>query len=60
MSKVGYFKIFFGFSNITDEHFILEEKFSARKFRSHQEKYFFPFSEDCCDNFQPSYDEKTG
>ena len=43
MGKVGYFRHFFGFSNIPAELFILEEKFCQLKFRSHREASFLFF-----------------
>ena len=56
--KVGYFKIFFSFSNITLEIFILEENFCLQNSRAHQAA-FFHFSECLCDSFHPSYCEKN-
>ena len=53
-TKSAIFGIFFGFSKITAELFILEEKLCQLKFRYHR-GVSFPFSVDRCKNFQLSY-----
>ena len=44
LAKSAIFDIFFSFSNIPVELFILEENFCPFKFRSHQKASFPPFA----------------